>query len=265
MSVHLTWAAVLLAVGVAAFLLAPRVLGHGRWRLRQPQLCLTLWYVVFLGGVTSVLTAAVLSVVAGVRAYRTTSRGPELGPTADVIAAWLALGVSGPVLSVVLTQVGAMVVTERQARSRFALLTHCEGCRPHVVSGIEAWVVPGPDITAVSLRRSGPQIVVTSTVVELLSPAQLLALLEHERAHLRRLHDVAARLAALNAACLPPMLTPRSLSRSTALLVELAADRAAARRTSTPTTISTLRTLSAACTSTAEATTLELRAALLAS
>ena len=264
MSSLLTWAAVLIGVGVVAFAVAPRVLGHGRWRLRHPQLCLTLWYVVFLGGVASSVVAAVLSVISGVLAYRTTNQVPELGPTVDVIAAWLALGVSGPVLSVVLTQVGAMVVTERQSRSRFSRLTQCEGCRPQVISGIEAWVVPGPDITAVSLRRRGPQIAVTSAVVELLSPAELVALLEHERAHLRGLHDIAARLAALNAACLPSMLTPRSLSRSTALLVELAADQAAARRTSTSTTISALRTLAAACTSTAEATTLELRAALLA-
>src|SRR5690606_9085903 len=89
-------------------------------------------------------------------------------------------------------------------------------------------------------------IVISSGLTDRLSPAELRAIIEHERAHLRGRHDLATRLAALSCACLPAVLASQELHRATQLLTELIADDAAARRCGRDVTASALAKLSAA-------------------
>jgi Zn-dependent protease with chaperone function len=65
---------------------------------------------------------------------------------------------------------------------------------------------------------------------ETLTVSQLQAVLAHEYAHLRQWHGWAVRIAQINALCLPRVLPGRALQRATVLLIELAADDAAARQ-----------------------------------
>ena len=65
---------------------------------------------------------------------------------------------------------------------------------------------------------------------------------EHERAHVDLRHGLVLRLAEVNAACLPRVRAAAEMMRSSALLVELVADDAAARRCGTA-VASALRTL----------------------
>lgn len=76
-------------------------------------------------------------------------------------------------------------------------------------------------------RRSA--IVITSAALELLNPAQLAAVLAHERAHLRgRHHHIVAMLNAL-AAALPRLPLMRAAVRSVPALLEMCADDASSR------------------------------------
>ena len=222
---------VLTLIVLGSFAGAPHLLGRGGWRLRRPRLCLTLWYGLFLTGTACSVAAIVSSVVLGVRA-RTAAQGRAWpGPTADTIAAWIALGLAGAVLSLVGTKAAAMLVAERRLRSDFTRLTQHARCRRERIAGLTVHVLNSDGFVVCALRRRGGELIVSTAVTQRLSAAELYALLEHERAHLRGLHDIATRLAALNAGCLPGFLTPVSMSRTTALLIELIADQDAVRRT----------------------------------
>ena len=82
---------------------------------------------------------------------------------------------------------------------------------------------------AFSSTCDGGRIVVSSALAEALSPGELRAVLEHERAHLTGRHDALLRAARLNRACLPALFGARAFDQAVHLLVELAADDAAAR------------------------------------
>lgn len=85
-----------------------------------------------------------------------------------------------------------------------------------------------PFACAIAGRESA--VVISTGLRALLTPAQLEAVVAHERAHLRGRHYVALRLAELNRSCLPSLRAGTQLLRATTLLVELIADDGAARR-----------------------------------
>ena len=87
---------------------------------------------------------------------------------------------------------------------------------------------------------------VSSRLRDTLTPAQLEAVVEHERGHLLQHHHLLVQLADLQYRCAPVLPCARSLERSMHLLVELAADDHAARRCGRSTTASALRALGAA-------------------
>ncbi len=211
--------------------------------MHRPELCLLGWCVLFTTGLLAAVVGTgwvvVLGISARLRYDRQLVRTGTLEPTAHMMAGWLALALSGGVLGLVGTKVAAMVVLERRTRRRFTRLASASSTRHSDIAGLTVHVVSGGSWLACSLRRTGSfhrpgrevigEVLLSRSVVEQLDPPQLAALLAHERAHLRGRHDLILRIAALNADCLPGFVTSAAMQRSTRLLIELIADRAAAR------------------------------------
>lgn len=239
----------------------PLLLSRGHWRLRLPRLALVSWYVLFLTGLTASVAAAAISVHLGI-STRTQLPTDDtwVGPTRDFFVAWVALAIAGGLLSLVLTKAGAMIIAEREMRADFAHLVETSTYRHELVQGLRVNYIASSAPIACTLRgRAGggltgggrasggrsSELIVSSRLDDDLCPFELRAVIEHERAHLQGHHDLLTRLAALNCACLPQLLAPRELRRSTALLIELIADDTAARRTSTASLVSALTKLAA--------------------
>lgn len=259
-------AAVLLTLGVGGYLAAPWWLGRGGWRLRRPQLCLTLWFASFGAGLISVIAAVVIVIGVGAEAAGPVAVSTDTGaaPPAMTMVAWGALAVVGGVVSLIATQLGSMIISERRVRRDFARLTASSACRRRELAGVEVWVLRSAEPTVLGLRGRDNGILLSTRVVAAVTPGELQAVIEHERAHLRGWHDLASRLAVLQVACLPGRATSEAMARSTALLIELAADRAAARRTDARVTAAALERLAELSPDSVTAETLRLRAALVA-
>lgn len=222
---------------------SPYLLSRGHWRVRRPRLCLVTWFTLFASGLVSTVAAVVVAVALGMRAHTAASSGSVIGPTGDFLLAWLALAASGAALSLVLTKVGSMVVAERQLRVEFARLVENAAYRHEVVRGLTVTFVASRQPIACALRGRTPEIMISSRLDQHLRPREIRAVIEHERAHVRGRHDLITRAAALNCACLPALLAPRELRRTTALLIELIADDRAARSTSPADVAAALRAL----------------------
>ncbi len=114
----------------------------------------------------------------------------------------------------------------RAQRQRLALITHPHKSEPGVrvidQAQVSTFCLPG---------RGGGEVYVTRAALEVLSPSEWAAVLEHERAHLRGRHVLAVSVAAVLRAAFPFVPLFRTAAVATPRLVEMAADDAAARRT----------------------------------
>jgi len=212
-------AAAMLIGAVALALVAPMVLGGGRWQVFRPRLALILWF-----------SSLALGVALGVGAFAVTVAVAAAGADTSLLAtigAWgavllvaavvgLASGMSEPLVDSYRRSLRRLtpVATSREDRAAFTLVRF-ESEAPVAVA------VPG--------RR--PEILVSSAMERALTTAQLRAVLAHEYAHLRGRHGLLVRVAELNSACLPRFVPAgERLRRAAVMLVELVADDVAARQ-----------------------------------
>lgn len=216
---------VLSFLGLAAVLLmvSPILLTAGRWQVRFPRTALMLWFGSFFGGC--------VAVAASVVAAMTSTIGGEAATAGEAIVvtlvAWLSLTGIGAVIVVVAAVSEPLMSVHRAELRTLAPLVLSREQRKGFVLGRFAEDAP----VACAVRRPERMILVSTGMLEALTPAQLQAVLAHERAHLRGRHDWAMRLAEVNAACLPARLPAgAALRRATTLLIELVADDAAARQ-----------------------------------
>ncbi|WP_449276661.1 M56 family metallopeptidase [Leucobacter sp. GX24907] len=196
----------------------------GRWQLLHPRTALTAWFGAFFLGLLLILGGLAGSVLGAVAASESVSTRESVFLT---VAGWLGLGVFGAIVALVSVSVEPLVelskqrtaalapiASAREQHGRFALV------RFHSSEPV-AFTVPG--------RR--PEIFLSSAVEQLLTPAQLRAVIAHEYAHLRQHHGWALRIAHINTMCLAGLWPGRAFQPAITLLVELAADDAAARQT----------------------------------
>lgn len=212
-------------VAVGAWLLGPRLLTAGRWQIRFPRLALAAWHTALGVGVAALLGSIAAAVILTLSAQHASDAAVGVVQTA---AGWVALGGLGAGLVIIATgsdqlvgagrrtfgEVLALPHSREQLDRRTALLT-CHSAEPF------ACAIPGKDAA----------VIVSTALREILTPAQLRAVVAHERAHLRGRHYLAIRLAELDRSCLPSSRAGKRLLRATSLLVELIADDDAARRT----------------------------------
>lgn len=114
----------------------------------------------------------------------------------------------------------------RIQRQRLALLARPLASQP----GVQ--VIDQPHVAAFCMPRwGGGDVYVTRAALEALSPADLAAVLEHERAHLRGRHTLAVSFATVLRASFPFVPLFRASADALPRLVEMVADDAAARHT----------------------------------
>ena len=207
-------------LGVLAVLLAgPLPWLLSRWaRLRRtPAAAMLLWQ-------STALAAVLAALGAGVALVTDRLWEPPVAAT-DVVVASLAGGVTLVVLVRLLLS-GHRTGTDlrrmrRLHRERVDMVARVDGG----VSVLEhdlpvAYCVPG---------MSGSRIVVSRSTLTRLAPAELSAVLEHERSHLRARHDLVLEAFTVLHNAFPRWVASAAARREVEVLVEVLADRAACR------------------------------------
>src|ERR1700689_5919115 len=235
----------LLAVVAIGSVLGAPALGPASWPPRSPAAALLLWQALGLAaGLAAVgtliglgmpgsrvgLLRAVLGLGAPSRigAVLPAVFGADSVPATVVAGARLACLAAGVALFASLCWVlvaasAAAFTARRRQRALLSLLAHGD---PKVPGAL---VVDYPSAAAYCLPGLRSQIVVSVGTLELLGPAELAAVLAHERAHLRERHDlVLLPFTALRRA-FPRSGLCADAYRAVALLVEMLADDRALR------------------------------------
>jgi Zn-dependent protease with chaperone function len=206
----------------------PIALGRARWPSRSPAVALILWQSIALAGGLSMIGALLVfglapfgdSLVAGAMGLVAYFAGHQ---PPDPIEAWHLFALWGAVLLSLhlgLTLVLTVVRSERQRRRHAQLVTLLSSPLTTTTRLIDtptpvAYCLPGA-LSSVTVFSAG--------LVELLSDAELHAVIEHEKAHVVQRHDVV--LVAFRAwhAALPWFPIASRAQREVGLLVEMLAD-----------------------------------------
>src|SRR6201996_6855881 len=214
-------------------------LGAARWPRRSPGAAILLWQALGLSGGLAAVGALIeigvppgsTSVADGiVRVARVSAHGDLFRPGYPVLPVLLRLGslilglaLLAQLVGVLIVSTAAVVRARRRQRDLLALLGRGDPKAPG------ALVVDHPAATAYCLPGLRSQIVVSVGALDLLRPAELAAVLAHERAHLRGRHDlVVLPVTALRRAC-GWSQTCADAHQSVALLIEMLADDRALR------------------------------------
>lgn len=272
----------IIAVGLGSYALlallaAPAVLTRGTWRVHHPRLCLGLWYVIFLTGVSATVASGAIAVGAG---WRIQVEQP--GYDGDLLAqsfgfgsidgldtavrvlggvgGWTVLAVAGAMVGFVATKAAELISSQRRLRAGVEDLVARTGYRRDVIAGMPVTYIRGRGPVACTLGGHTREVIISAGLSRVLSETELRAVVEHERAHLRGGHLLLARLALLNQACLPGTRAAHELQRATTLLTELIADDVAARRCGGPALASALTKIGEANPADVTRSTLALRA-----
>lgn len=215
---------VLIAALAAA---APRLLARITLLRRTPVAAVALWQSVSLTALIAGLAAAPVGLW-----QAAVDRAAPTGPHQFVLAA--AGGVTGLFLYRLLT-VGHRIGTSlRQARRDHREMVDLigPGRRPATLRGQDGdnlRVLPHPTVTAYCLPGRAGRVVLTDGTVESLTAAELDAVLQHERAHLRYRHDLILEFFTVVHTSLPPLMRADTGLAEVRLLLELSADRFALR------------------------------------
>jgi Zn-dependent protease with chaperone function len=209
---------------LALFIGAPFVLTLGRWQIHLPRLAMFAWFSAFTAGCVLVLAALVATILAA----QVESSGLGAAEASVLtVGAWLSLGAIGAVLAFISASSEPLAQSYHEAvRSIAAVAVSRQLYEDFTLVRVDT-VEP----FAVALPGKQPEIFISTGLEQLLTSAQLVAVLAHEHAHLRLHHGRAVRIAEVNALCLPRFLQAGAgLKRATMLLIELIADDAAARQ-----------------------------------
>jgi Zn-dependent protease with chaperone function len=214
-------------------------LGTARWPRRSPAAAILLWQALGLGGGLAAvgslieigMPAGSSSVANGVLRVAHTSASGDLFPVGQAVLpvllrlASLVLGLA--LLAQLCWVLPASAITAVRARRRQRELLALLGRGDPKAPG--ALVVDHPAAAAYCLPGLRSRIVVSVGTLDLLRPAELAAVLAHERAHLRERHDlVMLPFTALRRAFGWSQICADA-HRSVALLIEMLADDRALR------------------------------------
>ena len=200
---------VLAALGVVLAGPVPALLARARWLRRTPLSTMLLWQGVALAAVLSALGAG-LSLA--------TSQGwstPAALALAVTAVVAVRLGLSGHRVGTSLRSL------RRHHREQLDLVTHRRG-------GLAVLETEQPLAYCVPSLKSS-RVVVSQGALGRLAPDELDAVLAHERAHLRARHDLVLEAFSVLHRAFPRWVSSASALREVRMLVEVLADRAAAR------------------------------------
>jgi Zn-dependent protease with chaperone function len=230
-----TVAAALVAYAAGLGILGSRMLARAKWTARAPLLAIVTylaagWSVIAalgLAGLTLAVQATALggglSDLIGACVHRLRA---TYGTPGGAIVAELGLILAGAVLArTVLTAIAHFRAARRQA------LRHAQTARlvGQAEPALGAVLVEHAQPTAYCVAGRQPTVILTTGAVQALDPAQLDAVLAHERAHLTGRHHWLLAMARISQEVLPFLPLMRDAEKQVARLVELHADDAATR------------------------------------
>jgi Zn-dependent protease with chaperone function len=233
--------AVLLAAVAVGSVRGAHAMLRVTWPRRSPATAILLWQALGLaGGLAAVgallaigvsgpgAQAGVLSGLTMVAARLASGKLAALGQPVMLTAARLSALVAGFALLTVLCWMLVVAFTDavgarRRQRALLALLAHGD---PKVPGAL---VIDYPAAAAYCLPGIRSQIVVSAGTLDLLAPAELTAVLAHERAHLRARHDLVLIPFTSLRRVFPRSPATAQAYRAVALLVEMMADDHALR------------------------------------
>nr|WP_202446804.1 M56 family metallopeptidase [Streptomyces sp. SID5468] len=235
-------------IGVAFAVAAPRILGRASWQDREPVVALWVWQCV----VAAVLLCFALSLlVTGAALWAPLRTGLfESAPRGVQESYGLAAGgVWRGVLAAVLITAAVHVVLHLFREAHLARISRrrryqaLRAAAPPLPPGAvprqrgrrgddDLLVLEGsrPEAWSLTMPLRPPRVVVSTGAMRRLGPEQLRAVLAHERAHARARHHLLLRSAGALATAFPSAELFTAYARTSARLVELAADDAAAQR-----------------------------------
>lgn len=238
----------LLLLGAALAEPVSRALAAARWPARDPVGALLVWQAVGLAGGLALVSAGVV--------YGLAPLGPDLPAALRRLAAEPAALRDGGVvhllalaggLALLTRLLGVMAVTTRRtlrARRRHCDLLDVLATPWPAVPGAHVLDHPTPVAYCLPGRRS--RLVLSVGTLRALDPAQLAAVLAHERAHLRERHDLVVLPFVAWGATAPFVRGMVSAQVAVAALIEMRADDVAATRAEPAELACALRTVGGA-------------------
>jgi Zn-dependent protease with chaperone function len=233
-----------LAFTVLAVLLVgpvPALLARAKWPLRAPRAAMVLWQAIAVAAVLSTFSAGIAI------ASRLFVPGPDGRPTATLVGdigrlGWLLWILDVAVFALTLV-VGArlamavirVAVITRRRRAHHRMLVDLLGLSSDVVAaracarGRDLRVLEVPQPLAYCLPGVRRRVVVSEGTLDSLTDNEVVAILSHERAHLRARHDLVLEAFTAAHAAFPRFVRSASALDAVQLLVELLADDAAVR------------------------------------
>jgi Zn-dependent protease with chaperone function len=210
----------LVVAALAVAVVAPRVLTSAPWTIDRPRIALAAWCGAVLVGVVALVAGVAVVVLDG-------------RPAADPFG--IADSPSGGMhLVVAVAAVIAFVIAVRvrpgseQEAVRSAIRT---GAAPATrIDGTRVAIVEAEHALACAVPGRAGGVLLSTGLAARLTEDELQAVVAHEAAHLRERHDLLVGVAESIERAVPWVPGARAMARSTRVLVELAADDAAARR-----------------------------------
>jgi Zn-dependent protease with chaperone function len=230
-----TVAAVLVGYAVCVGTLGSRLLGQARWTARAPLLAIITylaagWSVVASLGLAGLTLAVHGTALGGELSHLIGACVLRLRETYDTpggaTVAGLGLTLAGAVAArTVLTTMNHLRVARQQA------LLHAETARlvGRREPSLGAVLVEHSEPVAYCVAGQHPTVILSTGALHALEPAQLEAVLAHERAHLTGRHHLLLALARIGRLVLPFLPLMRDADAQVARLIEMHADDAAAR------------------------------------
>jgi Zn-dependent protease with chaperone function len=213
----------------------PALLARASWTLRAPRASVVLWQSIALAAVLSAFSAGAALTL------RLFSPGPDGRPTVGLTGQIAALGpliwLSAAVVLMVTLLIGIRLVIAimqvaigtRRRRAHHRMLVDLLGDRRSELGGVRVLNVAEPLAYCLPGRRS--RVVLSHGTLAALSEPELVAILRHERAHLRARHDLVLEAFTAVHTAFPRFVRSASALRAVRLLIELLADDAAVRTT----------------------------------
>jgi Zn-dependent protease with chaperone function len=230
-----TIAAVLVAYAACTGTLGSRMLGRARWTARAPLLAIVTyltaaWSVVAALGLAGLTLAVHVPALSGELSHLIGACVLRLratyGTPGGATVAGLGLTLAGAVVArTALTAMAHFRTAGRQA------LQHAQTARlvGHPEPALGAVLVEHSQPAAYCVAGRHPTVILTTGALEALDPAQLDAVLAHERAHLTGRHHRLIAMARIGRQVLPFLPLMRDADAQVARLAEMHADDAAAR------------------------------------
>ena len=220
----------LAALAVALAWPVPLLLSRASWPARSPAAALVLWQAIAIAGGLSMIGALLTFGLAPFGPDLFTATVNLVTGEVDRIESWNALALCGAALltaHLLLNLLLTIVRSERQRR-RHEQLVRLLSSPSEVPGGARLLDSPAPVASCLPGALSSIT-VVSAGLVELLDDSEMLAVIEHEKAHVTQRHDVV--LVAFRAwyASLPWFPIAFRAQREVGMLVEMLADDTARR------------------------------------